>query len=578
MESTILPLTWRDDFDPTNLQRFETEARTLRYQALGRACRDMKITSLMVAHHADDQAETVMMRLSNNRLRSGLQAMQRVEWIPECEGIYGVYHSGQAQKPNSELNMPFPVEQGGIQILRPLLGFEKARLIATCEEKDVAWAEDKTNHIQTLTSRNAIRHLYKNYKLPEALSVSSLVDVSIHMQERIKGHKDIAHQLFDQCLFKLDIQTGRLVVRFPPFSAFLPHPIETKADRITAKNTAYCLIERVAELVTPRPKAPLGQLASTIQRIYPEVEEQEDGEAEGHWNTILKKKYTVYSILWRSLDQPTPFPEHMEYGIDASLPHPREWVLMRQPLDAQEKIIPSNYIEYPPRSTLSTSAPQVRRQESYRLFDGRWWIRIRNLLPDDTLILRMFDKSDLVHFPTLEQNRLRVHDSDSGRPYRFIAAAFDLLNPSDLRFTLPAVFRKDAKTGVETIVGFPTLDVRIDGFGPPDGVCEWSVRYKKINLGPTQSMGDVVVPGISRKDIVAEEKRQRMVHQNAAKARLMRDKHGGEGGVQKRLSDVFSAFKGSERVSHFDPRDRRKRERRPDRLAALDKEGGGKSS
>jgi len=574
MESTILPLTWRDEFDPADLKRFETDARTLRYQALGRACRDMKITWLMVGHHADDQAETVMMRLANNRLRSGLQGMQRVEWIPECDGIYGVYHSGQTQRPNPDLDMPFPVEQGGVRILRPLLGFEKARLVATCEEKDVAWAEDQTNQIQTLTSRNAIRHLCKNHKLPEALSVPSLVDLSIHMQERIKWHKDVAHQLFAQCLFKLDIQTGCLVVRFPPFSALLPRPIETTADRAAAKNTAYCLIERVAELVTPRPKAPLGQLAATIQRIYPELEEQEDDEVEGHWDNIRRKNYSVYSIWWRSWDQPTPFPEHGEDGVDPSLAHPREWLLTRQPLDAQEKTNPHNYIEYAPRSTLSAPAPQSWRQESYRLFDGRWWIRIRNLLPDDTLILRIFHKSDLAHFPGLVQNRIRVDDLGAGRPYRFIAAAFDLLNPSDLRFTLPAVFRRDAKTGMETIVGFPTLDVRVDGFGPSDEVCEWNVRYKKINLGPEQSLGNVVVPGISRKDVVAEEKRQHMVHLVAAQKRLAgKAKHGGEGGGQKKREN--GKFPGFRHVLHVDVRNRKKRERRLDALAALREEFGG---
>ncbi|CAE7010061.1 hypothetical protein P3342_003143 [Pyrenophora teres f. teres] len=572
MESTILPLTWRDEFDS---KRFETEARTLRYQALGRACRDMKITSLMVGHHADDQAETVMMRLSNHRLRSGLQAMQRVEWIPECEGIYGVYHSGRVQKPNPDLDMPFPVEQGGIQVLRPLLGFEKARLIATCEEKKVGWAEDQTNQIQSLTSRNAIRHLYKNYKLPEALSVPSLVELSVRMQERIKWHKDIAHELLDQCLFKLDIRTGRLVVRFPPFSALLPRPIETKADMIAARNTGYWMIERVAELVTPKFKAPLAQLSATIQHIYPELEELEDIEASGHWNTIRKKNYNVYSIWWRFWDQPTPFPEHMEDGIDLSLPHPREWLLTRQPLDVSEKTRPSRYFEYPPCGT--SSADHVpSREESYCLFDGRWWIRIRNLLPNDTLILRMFHRSDLERFPILERIRKPIHDADTRHPYRYIAAAFHSLDPPDLRFTIPAVFRKHAKTGVETIVGFPTLDVRVDGFGQPDDVCEWNVRYKKINLGPTQSMGDVIVPGTSRKDIVMEEKRQHLVHQKAAMKRAQSANHA-KNMDMKEKKDERNRLVGFRHVLHVDVRDMKKRDRRLDKLQALGKakEGGG---
>jgi tRNA(Ile)-lysidine synthase len=487
MDSTILSLTWPDGFDPNDFKRFETEARALRYQALGRACRAMWITRLMLAHHADDQAETVMMRLANNRLRSGLQAMQHKEWIPECEGIYGVYHSGRHQKPNRHLDIPFPVEQGGIQIYRPLLTFEKRRLIATCEDKGVDWVEDKTNQIRTLTSRNTIRHIYKNHKLPEALSVESLVNVSQHMQERITLHKTLANKLFDRCLIKLDIQTGCLIVRFPPISDLLGRPIKTKADKVQAKNTAYCLLERVAELITPRFKTPLGQLAATAYRIYPELEDLEEDEEPGHWNGVRKKNYCVYSVWWRFWGQRSPFDkhEHREEGIN---------------LDTNERADAENHMVYPPVQ----SVPRPERNYRYRLFDGRYWIHLRNRLTHDTLVLRIFSKDDMHHLPTYQENRTLMQESDANRPFRFIMAALDLLKPADLRFTLPAVFRIDCRTGEESLVGFPTLDVRTHGFGAPAEVCEWSVRYKKIDFG-SRAVDELIVPGISRKDIIAEE-------------------------------------------------------------------------
>ncbi|EUC50226.1 hypothetical protein COCMIDRAFT_82590 [Bipolaris oryzae ATCC 44560] len=555
IDSTVIPLTWPTDFDPHDGKRFETEARTLRYQVLGRACRDMKINRLMVAHHADDQAETVMMRMANNRLRSGLQAMQRKEWIPECEGIYGVYHSGNPLKPRPSLNIPFPIEQGGIRILRPLLGFEKTRLIATCEEKGIAWAEDKTNQIQTLTSRNAIRHIYRNHKLPEALGVRSLVDVSLYMQGRVKKHKDLAKELFEECLIKLDIQTGCLIVRFPPFLDLLPRPIETTANKIEAKNTAYCLLERVAELVSPRSKAPLGQLAATVHRIYPELEELEDDDV-GHWDGVRKKNYCVFSVWWRFWDQPTPFPEHQEEGIDLSLPHPREWLLTRQPLDANERKDAANYLIYPPSPNSRPS-----RSEPFRLFDGRYWIRLHNLLPRDKLVLRIFNKADTRHLPTYQQNMADMLDANRARPYRFILAALDLLRPSDVRYTLPAVFRQDHETGAETLVGFPTLDVRIDGFGAPEGVCEWSVKYKKIELG-SRTAKDIVVPGSTRKDIVVEDKRQVLVQQGAEKVRLRKQKQREQGRLQRareagRGGDDDASMGGKRVLGHVDGRRRR---------------------
>lgn len=562
MESTVLPLTWPEDVDFSDLKRFETEARTLRYQALGRACRDKRITSLMVAHHGDDQAETVLMRMSNNRLRSGLQAMQSVEWIPECEGIYGVYRSGKALMPRSSLNIPFPVEQGGIQIVRPLLSFEKSRLIATCEEKGIEWAEDKTNQIQTMTSRNSIRYIYRNHKVPEALSIKSLVGVSLRMQKRIESHKALAHRLFDQCLMKLDIQTGSLLVRFPPFSTLLDRPIETESDKNEAMNTAYCLIERVAELVSPRPKAPLGQLAGTVDRIYPEFADVGVGNSL-LWTNRLKVNYSVFSVWWRASESPSPYTDHPEPNVDSTLPHPREWLLTRQPLDIGERRNAANRVVYPPSRTASLSSHTSNSRATYHLFDGRFWIRLRNLTKD-TLILRIFEKDDSRHFPTSHQERTNANqDADYfalRRPHRFMSAAFELLTASDIRHTLPAVFRLDSETGTETLIGFPTLDVRMDGFGAPEGVCEWSVRYKKVDFG-SRSPDEIIVPGTSRADIVTVETRQRLQGNGVVKLKA-RQVFASANALKE--SDPFTGFK---RGKTSENRKSSSRRERPNSLA-----------
>lgn len=535
MDATVLPLTWPKDFDLSDLRRFETEARTLRYQALGRACREKRINSLMVAHHGDDQAETVMMRLSNSRLRSGLQAMQSVEWIPECDGIYGVQHSGLKQKHDTSLNIPFPVEQGGIQILRPLLAFEKSRLIATCEEKGVAWAEDKTNQIQTITSRNAIRHIYKNHKLPEALSIKSLVNIAHNMQKRVESHKAYAQKLFDRCLIKLDIQTGCLLVRFPPASSLLDRPVESEHDRNEARDNAYCLIERVAELVTPMPKAQAGQLAGMIQHIYPELKNPEEAD----YSLPDKQHFTtnrcVFGIWWRKWGKPSPF-QVPEEGFYRTGIHPREWFLIRQPLDRTQLSSPAHHIIYPPLDTTRRSGG------TYKLFDGRFWIRLQNH-STDTLILRLFGESDMRHLPTAQEDRKAYLNEiePSVRPHRYISAAFSLIKPSELRFSLPAVFCIDKNTGEETLLGFPTLDVRMNGFGPLEGVCGWSVRYKKIDFG-NRSASDIIVPGSSRPSIIAEEKRQAMQHKGIIRMKMRENQS-----LEERAED--DRFTGFKRVS-----------------------------
>lgn len=500
-----------------DIKRFETEARTRRYQALGRACRREDIRALMVAHHGDDQAETILMRLANNRLRTGLKGMQSVEWIPECEGIYGVHHSGDHLEAKVTYKIPFPVEEGGIQILRPLLAMEKSRLIATCEEHGTEWAEDKSNHSPTLTSRNAIRHIYKAHKLPKALSIPSLVALSLRMQERVNEHQAYARNLYDQCLMKLNIQTGTLLIRFPPFHALLGRPIKTDADKNEAWDNAYCLIEKVADLVTAYLKPALGNLAARVDSIYPEFLTPEDkaeliAAGEGHF----RDNFTVHHIWWRKCDKASPFED---YGLpsedySSTPPHPNEWLLTRQTLQPGEAR--KLQIEVPP-SKMSPTTDLSRSKEEYQLFDGRFWIKLHNYTYD-TLIIRTFEKTDMRHLVSLQRNKGAVRGLRGPIPERFITAAFALIKPSDVRFTLPAVFRRSV-TGDETLVGFPTLNVRMDGLGPAEGICHWHVRYKKIDFGQ-RSIDDIIVPGTKKMDYVNQEKTQRHQNKRVSKLRI----------------------------------------------------------
>lgn len=514
MEATILPLSWPAHFDPLAHNRFETDARTLRYQALGRACRAAGIRNLMVAHHADDQAETVLMRLANNRLRSGLQAMQPVEWIPECSGIYGVSHSGTYHNNHNNArleHMPFPVEKGGICILRPLLSFDKARLIATCEHHGVAWAEDKTNHLQTYTSRNAIRHVLKNYKLPAALSIKSLVDVSRNMQTRINMHKDQADRLLEECWLQLDLQTGSLRVRFPTFERLFPTTHRAQRDLTYAKNDAVYLLARVGQMITPRETRSLGELAATVENIWPEFSELQDIDPHQATFTGNKENYCIYGIWWRKLKTP---------NHDSP-----EWLLTRQPLEHHRPGAPSMSIDYPPSRTLPLTqnrsfAQMEGKPQDFQLFDGRWWIRLQNHSVD-TLTLRILSKEDLARFRSL-------HTAKHSGPGRLVATALSLLKPVDLRLSLPAVFRRDAVTREETLVGFPTLNVSIGELGFPGDVCSWRVHYKKIDLNAKQ-LEKSVIPGITHAMIVKELAKLYPYARKTVRE-IMRKKNKGAGG------------------------------------------------
>ncbi len=116
IEAEVLP--WRG---PKPSSGVEQAARCARHNLLARACLDKGLLHLLLAHHADDQAETVAMR---GAMRSG------------SLGLSG---------------MSACIEQVGFRVLRPLLAVRKARLVATLRTRRVAWFDDPMNHDLSFT-------------------------------------------------------------------------------------------------------------------------------------------------------------------------------------------------------------------------------------------------------------------------------------------------------------------------------------------------------------------------------------------------------------------------------------------
>lgn len=103
----------------------EAEARQLRYQAMSALLGPGD--QLLTAHHADDQAETLLLNLMRGSGVDGLSAMPQSR--PLASGV----------------------------LLRPLLDFENSALISYLQEKGVIWLEDPSNQLVN-HDRNFIRH------------------------------------------------------------------------------------------------------------------------------------------------------------------------------------------------------------------------------------------------------------------------------------------------------------------------------------------------------------------------------------------------------------------------------------
>jgi tRNA(Ile)-lysidine synthase len=462
-------------------------ARQLRNQAIGRLCRDRNLNSFMMAHHLDDQAEGVLLRLMRNRLRSGLTGMKPIASISECYGIHGVYHSSKNLGQLNE-NIPFPLESGGIQVLRPLLGFDKSRLIATCEEHGTAWADDKTNRDATLTNRNAIRHIVRHHKLPAALCRDSLVSLATHMGKRIDAHEEFVKNLFNKCPMKLDIQTGSLVVRLPPVASLLDRPIVTETDKVLARNNAILLVSRLASLVslqTSKDKGPRGQLNTSIDLFYPALRTRDPTqELLRMWT---RPDSTWAGVWFRRWDKSTPF------GISEAPVEEQgtEWLICRPPIRSHPLAILDHEIVVPPLRTDPAAG------ETWHLFDFRYWIRLENH-GATRLKIRNFEPKD-VQTLVEEVRKVPIAERPRARPDRVIKAILTLVEDKRSRRGFPGIFRTDAE-GRDILVALPSFNITVSLRETSPEALRCEIRYKKIDTG-NRPLDEIVVPGVTKAQI-----------------------------------------------------------------------------
>jgi len=118
-------LVWTDPKPATGIQE---AARAARYRLLAGWCREQGCLHLLTAHHRDDQAETLLMRLLRGSGMVGLSAMARES------------------------------ERDGVLLARPFLNVSKSQLVATLKKAKIGFIEDPTNRDLNFT-RPRIRAL-----------------------------------------------------------------------------------------------------------------------------------------------------------------------------------------------------------------------------------------------------------------------------------------------------------------------------------------------------------------------------------------------------------------------------------
>jgi len=156
------------------LSNIESQARNLRYEALTQMCQAHKIQDLLLAHHLDDQAETVLIQLMRGAGLPGLSAMPQVK--------------------SKEL----------IHLWRPFLNMRRKDLEIYAKEHQLTWIEDPSNQDESYR-RNAIRKtILPTLKKFQEGAIENLSRSAKHLGEA----QELLNQLADIDLGLIEAKEG----------------------------------------------------------------------------------------------------------------------------------------------------------------------------------------------------------------------------------------------------------------------------------------------------------------------------------------------------------------------------------
>ncbi|KAH6688368.1 hypothetical protein F5X68DRAFT_79510 [Plectosphaerella plurivora] len=514
------------DFDVNSIPNIESLARRYRYRRLARQFSHTNIASIFTAHHEDDQYETVLMRLLNGHGIRGLRGMGQCSNVPECYDMHNVYESGfvddqlRAQpfinfRPRrrdwrytrrdlrEEINLPeymtelraglqtdldmayidreygddpaswyqrrrapavphIPTEDMGMVIYRPLLGFGKDRLIATCEANKIKWFEDSTNQDQTMTLRNAVRHMWKHHDLPVALQKKSVLQLSRWCVDKTRSQdKEADRWLSKAIMHNFDPNTGTLVVTVPDLTISPPrrksiYNRRRRELRLSHRGTIGALvIRKLIAYVTPDRLLPVvSTLQSPVARLFPSIAPAGDAA-----KTEISKSFSQASVLFIPLQHTT------EKGLAGANPlraaSPQKWFLTRQPYASSqpqpnktwvtraEPKSPFHFLEnaeHPPWAYLTPDAAGVESSSTVSMaskewypwrqwapYDGRYWIRLRARFKG---VVRVA--------PYQEAYAKEFREGLDAKGRTLLADLLRRYAPGKVRYTLPALYTVDA--------------------------------------------------------------------------------------------------------------------------------------
>ena len=205
----------------------ETAARRLRYAFLRAAARERRCDRIATAHHAEDNAETILMHLIRGSGAAGLRG------IPPVRG----------------------------QIIRPLLRATRAEILAYLNENGLQWVEDSSNASDGC-ARNRIRHAV--LPLLEAENPNAVAHICA-AGELLRRDEEYFTALAERFI---ETQSAPRRISAPALSA-LPESVSARVVRILCGPIPLAATAAVAALAAgPARHASLDVPGMRIRRSY----------------------------------------------------------------------------------------------------------------------------------------------------------------------------------------------------------------------------------------------------------------------------------------------------------------------
>ena len=466
----------------------------------------------------------LMQMLTPGRSSIYMRGMPVMGNIPECWGIHGAHQSGLeearrylermyrrihkplepfAYKPQTALG----IEDGGIMISRPLLGFSKQELRQTCIENRMEWIEDQTNQDPTMTKRNAVRFLLKSGQLPNAVTKQGLLDLRESQEFRAQAIKSRASRLLKEVqIITFDARSGGMVIRLPKRtmgSAELPaRVLKNNISEQVSRRKRWEARERVVEcvrlllaMVSPLERIDKKTLSVAVRSLFSDTFSPDEPPED------VQTKFTVAGVLCERRDAPLSGDGKLQRELK-NLDHEYVWSLSRQPFQASRakpliEVSPGmadmdsplrdeSVLDQAPTESLATE-PLDPGWTLFHLWDGRYWIRVKNQT-QHRLLIRPFRQSDM--------SLLRAALSEER--YSHLRAILAAAAPGPVRWTLPIIARPTssanpsppeysppqettaALTSHDVPLCLPTLGKTL--ISPND--CLYEARFRKVDFGP----------------------------------------------------------------------------------------------